>query len=63
MKLNELYAQTPVARHPEIVVSRDRVCFDGEEYAVLPDGELRLLRSQKELEQRVRQIAAKLGVQ
>lgn len=62
MNLEQLYAQTPVARHPEIIVSGDRVFFDGEEYLLVPNGELRLVRSQKALEQRLTTIAAKLGI-
>jgi len=62
MNLKQLYDQTPVARHSEIIVSDDRVFFDGEEYLFLPNGDLRLLRSQKALEQKLAQIAAKLGL-
>lgn len=63
MTLQKLYSQTPVERHSEILVFADKVFFAGDEYLLLPDGELRLVRSQTELEQRLRQIAAKLGIQ
>lgn len=62
MRLPDLYQQTPVARHAEIVVAGDRVFFDGEEYLLQPDGNLRLVRSQKGVEQKLEQIAAKLGI-
>ena len=32
MNLVELYKQTPVKRHSEIIVSSDRLFFDGEEH-------------------------------
>jgi len=59
--LVQLYQQTPVARHPEIIVSNDRVFFDDEEYIIQPDGELKLVRSEKELKQKLIAIEAKLG--
>ena len=62
MKIVELYKQTPVARHSEIIVSSDRLFFDGEEYVLQPDGELKLIRSEKELKQKLTAIADKLGV-
>ena len=61
MNLVELYKQTPVARHSEIIVSSDRLFFDGEEYVLQPDGELKLIRSEKELKQKLIAIEAKLG--
>ncbi len=61
MKLTDLYQQQPTVRHQEIVVMGDRVFFDGEEFAIGPDGELRLLRSQKALTQHIDAIRAKLG--
>ena len=60
MDLVQLYQQTPVARHPEIIVSNDRVFFDDEEYIIQPDGELKLVRSEKELKQKLIAIEAKL---
>ena len=49
MTLKELYDQTPVAEHGNITVSGDRVytrTAEGvEEYLLMPDGKLRLLRS------------------
>ena len=62
MNIVELYKQTPVERHHEIVVSGDRVSFDGEEYVINAEKELRLIRSQKGLEQQLAQIATKLGI-
>lgn len=62
MNIVELYTQVPVERHQEIVVSVDRLFFDNEEYVIGGDGELRLVRSNKELVQKVEQIGAKLGV-
>jgi len=56
MNIVELYKQTPVARHSEIIVSSDRLFFDGEEYILQPDGELKLIRSEKELKQRLARI-------
>lgn len=62
MKLTDLYQQQPPGRHQEIIVLGDRVFFDGEEFAIGADGELRLLRSQKALTQKIDAIRAKLGV-
>lgn len=62
MKLADLYQQQPAQRHPEIVVVGDRVFFDGEEFAIGADGELRLLRSQKALTQKIDAIRTKLGI-
>ena len=56
MNLVQFYQQTPVKRHSEIVVSSDRLFFDGAEYVLQPDGELRLVRSEKELKQRLARI-------
>lgn len=61
MNLVEFYKQTPVERHSEVVVSGDRLFFDGEEYVIGSEEELRLVRSSKGLEQRLGQIEAKLG--
>ena len=62
MNLTDLYAQTPVERHQEIVVSGGRLYFEDEEYVIQGDGELKLVHSQKELEQRLARIETKLGV-
>lgn len=64
MKMNiiELYKQTPVERHQEIVISGDRVFFDNEEYVILAGGELKLVHSHKELSQKVNQVITKLGI-
>ena len=57
MNLVQFYQQTPVARHSEIIVSSDRLFYDGEEYIITGiDGELRLVRSEKELKQRLARI-------
>ena len=62
MNLVELYKQTPVARHSEIIVSSDRLFFDGEEYILQGDGELKFIRSEKELKQKLTAIEAKLPI-
>jgi len=62
MNLTDLYAQTPVERHQEIVVLGDRLYFEDEEYVIQGDRELKLVHSQKELEQRLARIETKLGV-
>lgn len=61
MNLIELYEQTPVERHSEIIVSGDRLFFDDEEYFIQPDGELKLIRSNKSLEEGLAGIKGKLG--
>ena len=61
MNIVELYQQTPVARHSEIIVSNERVFFDGEEYVLGPDENLSLVRSDKELKQKLTTIEAKLS--
>jgi len=62
MNITQLYAQTPVERHHEIIVSGDRLYFENQEYILGADGELKLARSQKGLEQGLAQIATKLGI-
>lgn len=62
MNVAELYDKTPVERHQEIVISGDRLFFDGEEYIIRGDDELRLVRSQKGVEQKLAQITTKLGI-
>jgi hypothetical protein len=62
MNIVEFYKQTPLEKHHEIVVSGDRVFFDGEEYVLRADGELKLVRSQKGLEQKLDQIKTAFGV-
>ena len=62
MNLKELYYLTPVARHPEIVVSGERVFFNGEEYLIGGDSELKLVRSQKDLEEKMDQIVLGLNI-
>lgn len=62
MNLRELYDQTPAEHHHEIVVSGDRVFFNGEEYIIPDEGELKLIRSQKWLEQKLSQITTQLGI-
>lgn len=62
MNLIEFCEQTPVERHSQIVVSGGRLFFDGEEYVIRGMEELRLVRSNKELEQSLAEIAAKLSI-
>lgn len=62
MNIVELYEQTPVERHSEIVISGDRLFLDGDEYIIEANEELKLIRSNKQLDQKLAQIATKLGV-
>ena len=62
MNITELYDKIPVGRHSEIVVSGDRLYFDGEEYVIRQDGELKLVHSHKGIEQGLAQIRTKLGI-
>jgi len=62
MNLTELYGQTPVEQHGDIVVSGDRVFFDGKEYIRNSDDELKLIRSDKERDADIKAIKAKLGI-
>ncbi len=62
MNIVELYKQVPQERHQEVVASGDRLFFDGEEYIIEGDGELKLIRSQKGLEQHLARIETKLDV-
>lgn len=62
MKIEELYAQTPVEKHQDIVISGNRLYFENEEYVIETDGDLRLVRSDKGLEQRLAQIEDKLSI-
>lgn len=62
MNLIEFYEQTPVVRHPEIIVSGDRLFFDEEEYIIRGDGELKLIRSEKQSRQRLEQIVDALDI-
>jgi len=67
MNLIQLYEQTPVEKHGSIKVAGDRVLVkdaDGNvaEYLVLEDGELWLVRSDKEQRQDITAIRTKLGI-
>ena len=62
MTITELYAKTPADRHQEIVVSAGKLFFDGEEYVIGGEGELKLIRSAKALNQRLEQILTKLDL-
>lgn len=62
MNLVELYEQTPVEKHRDIVVSGDRVFLDDEEYVLTSDGELRLIHSDKESKADIKAIKSKLGI-
>ena len=61
MNLVQFYQQTPVKRHSEIVVSGDKLFFEDEEYVIQGDGELRLVRSEKELKQRLARIEGRVA--
>jgi hypothetical protein len=56
----ELYQQIPASRHHEIVVSGDRLFFDGDEYVIQGDDRLEPVRSIKSLEQQMAEIIARL---
>ena len=62
MNIVELYEQTPVDLHSQIVISGDRLFFEEEEYVIGADEELELIRSHKQSNQRLDQIAAKLSI-
>lgn len=62
MSVVELYKRIPVERHSEVVISGDRLFFDGEEYVIRGDGELGLVHSHKGPEQKLAQIEIKLGI-
>lgn len=62
MNLAELYAQTPAAKHPEIVVTGDRLFYQGGEYVIDGNEELKLIRSQEKLEQDLALIKSKLDI-
>jgi len=62
MNIVKFYEQIPVERHQEIVISGDRLFLDGEEYVIGGDGDLRLVRSNKQLLQKVEQISTKLNI-
>lgn len=66
MNLAELYEKTPIARHKDIKVSGDKVFVkdtDGsvDEYLVVDDGELWLVRSDREVKRDVKAIRDRLG--
>lgn len=65
MKLSELYAMLPAREHKNILVAEGKVyvrASEGtEEYVVLPDGELELVRSDKALLQDLARIKVRLG--
>lgn len=62
MKLKDLYDSIPPAEHGQVLLSGDRVYYDGEEFIVGGDGELHLVHSHKALQERLDQIAAELGI-
>ena len=67
MNLVELYQQTPVEEHQNIKVAGDRVVVidtggNIAEYILLEDGELLLVRSEKEQKQDIKAIKSKLGI-
>lgn len=62
MKIDQLYAKTPVGTHQEIIIRDGKLYFENEEYVMDSDGELRLVHSNKTLEQRLAAIDAKLGI-
>ncbi len=67
MNIMELYEQTPVERHKDIKVAGDKVYVrdvDGDvtNYLILDEGELWLVRSDKELGADIAAIKSKLGI-
>lgn len=67
MNLVELYQKTPVKRHKDIRVMGDRVLVKDtqgnvEEYLISGDGELWLVRSDREQRQSLKAIKSKLGI-
>lgn len=62
MNIVELYSQVPADRHQEIAISGDRLFFENEEYIVGGDGELSLIRTDKELLSKVEQIRDELNI-
>ena len=67
MNLVELYQQTPVEEHQNIKVAGDRVVVidtggNIAEYILLEDGELLLVRSEKEQKQDIKAIKSKLDI-
>jgi hypothetical protein len=56
----ELYQQIPASRHREIVVSGDRLFFNGDEYVIQGDDRLEPVRSIKTLEQQMAEIITRL---
>lgn len=65
MKLKDLYDQRPPGRHGEIQVQGDRCIVEEaggvDEYIIGPEGELRLLHSDRWLRQAIAAIRAKIG--
>ena len=65
MNLAELYAQTPAAKHENIVTSGNRVYVRNpegtEEYLLELDGEIRLIKSDKDIRTGLERIRANLG--
>jgi hypothetical protein len=61
MNIVELYEQLPQERYSEVVVSGGRLFFDGDEYVIEGEDELRLVRSQKSIEQQLTRIEAGLS--
>ena len=66
MNLAELYEKTPIARHKDIKVSGDKVFVKDtngsvDEYLVVDNGELWLVRSDREVKRDVKAIRDRLG--
>ena len=67
MNIAELYVRTPVERQVDIKISGDRVYAkdaegNTEEYLLSSDGELWLIRSDRQLRQDIEAIKAKLEI-
>ncbi len=66
MNLTELYAATPVERHPDIKVTDGKVVVKSvrgtDEYSIDSDGELFLVSTDADIRADLAAIKAKLGI-
>jgi hypothetical protein len=61
MTISELYSQIPPDKHHEVVVSGDRLYYDGDEYIIHSEDEITLIRTQKTLEQKLEEIKSSIN--
>lgn len=62
MVIDEFCKAVPKTRKGEILIQNDRLYFDGEEYLILANAEIKLIHSHKKLEKGIAEIKAKLGI-